>query len=155
MTLGERIKKARKAAGLTQAQLAAACGWENASRVGNYEQGAREPSLEDLGLIAVAVRGGGHSLEWIVTGNEKAVLLGGSAVVSVDSVAPSQPVRLDPGALRAAVEAVDAAIELAGANVSTADRAGLYERAYAVFQDTASVAQATAQVFKLVIGGKR
>jgi transcriptional regulator with XRE-family HTH domain len=70
MDLGERIKTARKAAGLTQARLAELCGWDPPSRLGNYEQGTREPSLADLRLIAEHVAGGGHSYAWIVLGEE-------------------------------------------------------------------------------------
>lgn len=54
-TLGQRIKRHRKAAGLSQAALAAACGWKSQSRVGNYEADSREPSLADLRLIAKAL----------------------------------------------------------------------------------------------------
>ena len=68
MELGERIKTARKAAGLTQAALAALCGWDPPSRLGNYEQGIREPSLADLRLIAEHVGPGGFSYAWIVLG---------------------------------------------------------------------------------------
>ncbi len=68
MDLGARIKTARKAAGLTQAALAALCGWDPPSRLGNYEQGTREPSLADLRLIADHVKPGGYDFAWIVLG---------------------------------------------------------------------------------------
>jgi phage repressor protein C with HTH and peptisase S24 domain len=55
MTLGQRIAHFRNKAGLTQEQLAAACGWESKSRIGNYERDTREPSLEDLRAIASAL----------------------------------------------------------------------------------------------------
>jgi SOS-response transcriptional repressor LexA len=52
-TPGERIRAARIAKGLTQAQLGAACGWgDSQSRVGNYERGEREPAGSDY--IAMA-----------------------------------------------------------------------------------------------------
>lgn len=54
-TLGQRIKRLRMAAGLSQAALAAQCGWRSQSRVGNYELGTREPTLADLERIAKAV----------------------------------------------------------------------------------------------------
>ena len=54
-TLGKRIASHRKAAGLSQASLATACGWKSQSRVGNYESGTREPTLADLEKIAAAV----------------------------------------------------------------------------------------------------
>ena len=52
--LAERIKRARKNAGKSQAQLAEACGWSQ-SRVGNYEAGTREPSFADIELMAKAL----------------------------------------------------------------------------------------------------
>ena len=52
--LAERIKRARKNAGKSQAQLAEACGWSQ-SRVGNYEAGTREPSFADIELMARAL----------------------------------------------------------------------------------------------------
>jgi phage repressor protein C with HTH and peptisase S24 domain len=55
-TLGSRIKYYRDLAGLSQAALAAACGWKSQSRVGNYEKDTREPSLRDLAAIAKALR---------------------------------------------------------------------------------------------------
>ncbi|WP_239688966.1 LexA family protein [Pseudomonas citronellolis] len=54
-TLGERIAHYRKLKGLSQAKLAKACGWGSQSRVGNYELDIREPSLDDLELIAKAL----------------------------------------------------------------------------------------------------
>lgn len=54
-TLGKRIAHYRKAAGLSQAALASACGWKSQSRVGNYESDTREPTLADLEKIAAAV----------------------------------------------------------------------------------------------------
>lgn len=53
--IGARIKSARKARGLTQEQLAEACGWSGQSRIGNYETGKREPSAADMQLIAAAL----------------------------------------------------------------------------------------------------
>ena len=55
-SLAQRIKRLRKEAGLSQAQLADACGWKSQSRVGNYEAGTREPSLADISAIAKALR---------------------------------------------------------------------------------------------------
>lgn len=55
MSLGENIRNARKAAGMSQAELGAACGWGDASpqgRIGHYETGRREPSLSHLRDIA-------------------------------------------------------------------------------------------------------
>jgi transcriptional regulator with XRE-family HTH domain len=54
-SLGQRIKRLRKSAGMSQAQLAEACGWKSQSRVGNYEVGSREPTLADIAAIAKAL----------------------------------------------------------------------------------------------------
>ncbi|GHC19293.1 Phage repressor protein C, contains Cro/C1-type HTH and peptisase s24 domains [Aidingimonas halophila] len=41
---------------MTQTQLAEACGWDSAqARIGNYEKGRREPSLNDLRSLAAAL----------------------------------------------------------------------------------------------------
>ena len=63
--LGQRIKEARKDAGLNQTELASLCGWEtendegelepSQSRVSNYEQGRREASLEDMIKLGAAL----------------------------------------------------------------------------------------------------
>lgn len=54
-TLGARIAHYRKAAGLSQAELAKVCGWKSQSRIGNYEKDTREPTLADLEKIATAL----------------------------------------------------------------------------------------------------
>lgn len=47
--IGKRIQATRKSRGLSQSELSVACGWGNtASRVSNYESGAREPSTADF-----------------------------------------------------------------------------------------------------------
>lgn len=51
-TLGSRIAHFRKIAGMSQASLAKACGWGSQSRVGNYEKNTREPTLEDIAVMA-------------------------------------------------------------------------------------------------------
>jgi phage repressor protein C with HTH and peptisase S24 domain/DNA-binding XRE family transcriptional regulator len=53
--LAERIKRTRKNAKMSQAQLAEACGWKSQSRVGNYEAGTREPSFADIEAMAKAL----------------------------------------------------------------------------------------------------
>lgn len=55
-TIGERIQKARKRAGLSQGELAALCGWSGQGRVSHYETGRRRPTLEDIGTLARALR---------------------------------------------------------------------------------------------------
>lgn len=54
-TLASRIAHYRTLAGMSQGQLAAACGWASQSRVGNYETGSREPKIEDINKIAKAL----------------------------------------------------------------------------------------------------
>lgn len=101
MELGPRIKQARKAAGLTQQQLAERCGWDPPSRLANYEQGTREPSLADLRLIATNVASSGLSFAWLVTGEQPPVVA-------------SQLQRPDPATLSAAVELGRRSLELIG-----------------------------------------
>ncbi len=55
-SLAQRIKRLRKEAGLSQAQLADACGWKSQSRVVIYEAGTREPTWADISAIAKALR---------------------------------------------------------------------------------------------------
>ena len=54
LSTGKRIERARKAKGLTQAQLGSAIG-KTKSAIGNYEQGTREPNAETLQAIAEAL----------------------------------------------------------------------------------------------------
>lgn len=54
-TLGSRIAHYRNIKGMSQASLAKACGWASQSRVGNYERDTREPTLEDISLMARAL----------------------------------------------------------------------------------------------------
>jgi transcriptional regulator with XRE-family HTH domain len=58
MTFGKGLKIQREAAGMTQRELAAACGWnaDTGSRVGNYESGSREPKLSEITRLAEALR---------------------------------------------------------------------------------------------------
>lgn len=52
---GQRIRELREAKKLTQGQLAELCGWTGQSRIGNYEQGTREPSRSDYIKLAKAL----------------------------------------------------------------------------------------------------
>src|SRR5690348_17905877 len=52
MDFGATLKRLRKAAGLTQDQLAAACEFGSQSRIGNYEAGRGLPSIPDLLTMA-------------------------------------------------------------------------------------------------------
>lgn len=69
-SLGQRIQRLRKVAGMSQAQLAEACGWKSQSRVGNYEAGSREPSLADIAAMAKAI--GVDESEILLTGTSYA-----------------------------------------------------------------------------------
>ena len=55
MTLGERIKQARKNKGLTQEELAIKCDLSK-NGLWNYENNKREPSIEMLNKIADALK---------------------------------------------------------------------------------------------------
>jgi transcriptional regulator with XRE-family HTH domain len=56
MTIGSRLRQARVDAGLTQKQVASKCGWESESqsRVSQYENDKREPTLSDIAKFAKA-----------------------------------------------------------------------------------------------------
>lgn len=114
--MGQRIKAARMAAGLSQASLAEACGWDSASRVGNYEQDKREPSLSDLRLIAQKVAIGGHTYARIVLGE--------------DAPARSHPVELNLEMLRSAIVSVKKALRKLGLEMDVYDVAPLMAFAY-------------------------
>jgi len=66
--VSKRIKHYRKLADLTQQELSDAIGYASQSRIGNYETGCREPSLEDLEAIAKVL---GISLCALVTDAEE------------------------------------------------------------------------------------
>lgn len=57
-----RLKRAREQQGLSQKELAKLCGWldkagEGAqSRISNYENGTREPTLSDIAALASHVK---------------------------------------------------------------------------------------------------
>lgn len=51
-TFGQRIKRLREARGLTQEQLAEACGYSGQSRIANYESGTRVPSARQIPTLA-------------------------------------------------------------------------------------------------------
>lgn len=67
-TLGMHIKKLRKAKGMSQQELAHACGWESQSRIGNYERGIREPNLQDLQKLSRALN---TSFNELVAGQDR------------------------------------------------------------------------------------
>lgn len=53
--IGERLKELRTKRNLSQAQLSKLCGWATASRVGNYESGARNIGADDAVVLARAL----------------------------------------------------------------------------------------------------
>ncbi|WP_049887155.1 helix-turn-helix domain-containing protein [Xanthomonas albilineans] len=58
MAFSHNLKRLRQARGMTQEELALACGWGGQSRVANYESNspkAREPKLSELSAIAEAL----------------------------------------------------------------------------------------------------
>jgi SOS-response transcriptional repressor LexA len=56
MTVSDNIKYYRKAAKLSQPDLAKLCGWDSQSRISNYETNVRTPSVDDLERIAKALK---------------------------------------------------------------------------------------------------
>lgn len=55
MNFADNLKRLRKRAGLTQDELASACGYASQSRIGNYEarwDARREPPLSEIHVIA-------------------------------------------------------------------------------------------------------
>lgn len=71
MTVGQKIKKIRKEAGLTQGELAEKCGLATfasgtkSRAITDYERGVRNPSFEILQKIAVACGYKGFDVEFI------------------------------------------------------------------------------------------
>jgi len=64
-TLGERIRKARLAAALTQESLASMVGTTEIS-INRYEMGHRVPNAELINRLAVPLK---CSMKWLITGN--------------------------------------------------------------------------------------
>lgn len=57
MNIGARIKEAREALEMTQAELGLACGWDDAqTRVSHYERNKREPTVGDFEKLAKALQ---------------------------------------------------------------------------------------------------
>lgn len=65
--IGQRIAALRTQKGWSQRDLAEHCGWDSASRIGNYERDTREPSLHDIDVIARAL---GISAKELLFGEE-------------------------------------------------------------------------------------
>lgn len=69
-TLGDRIRKARKTAGLTQAELAAAIGEKSSTSINNWETGASKPRdlVDKVRLIGDAT---GVPVSWLLLGGRE------------------------------------------------------------------------------------
>lgn len=62
-TFGERLREARKAAGLTQGQLAALVGLKSYNPITQYERGINDPSLPTLIRLATELN---RSVDWLL-----------------------------------------------------------------------------------------
>jgi transcriptional regulator with XRE-family HTH domain len=51
----KRLRSLRGLRGLSQTQLAKACGWNCQARISHYENGVNEPGLNDLKVLALAL----------------------------------------------------------------------------------------------------
>lgn len=91
MNIGKRIRETRRAKGLSQADLARACGWKQQSRVSNYERGTREPDHADLRKIAAAL---GTSPAWLAYEEGVGSTIGGTSPVEseIERLVRSLPV---------------------------------------------------------------
>lgn len=67
MSLGKKIVALRKERGWNQRELAKRAGFDNQSRLSNYERDFRKPDIEDLGKIAKAL---GVSVDFFLRGNK-------------------------------------------------------------------------------------
>lgn len=97
MTFGQRIKEARKKAGLTQKELAIKIGAATGT-IQQYELGKRQPRLEQLEAIASAL---GVSAGYLMGYDEEAVIIPGRLRI----VASNNP---DLENLQYRIEATDA-----------------------------------------------
>lgn len=119
MAFSDNLKRLRVARGMTQEQLALACGWSGQSRIANYESSAasaREPKVSEVPLIASAL------------GVAVAELFGESPV-------PSQVQRLDFARISAAVTVLRTYLELMGKPIEMVEDPVLLEIAYEVVQE--------------------
>ena len=91
MSMGARIKKARRAKGLTQAQLGAEVG-VTSQAVSGWERGESEPVRENLAAIAKAT---GADLYWLLDENQQGEALAEPAPAETLSSRASQ--YLPPG----------------------------------------------------------
>jgi len=119
MAFSDNLKRLRLARGLTQEQLALACGWSGQSRIANYESSAasaREPKVSEVPLIATAL------------GVPVAELFG-------ESISTSQDQRLDFVRISAAVTVLRTYLELMGKPVAMLEDPVLLEIAHEVVRE--------------------
>lgn len=119
MDFHRQLKRLRTERGMTQEELAHACGWQGQSRIGNYEStgaSARQPKLDELVQLARAL------------GVSVAELLGEK--VADSPIQESQGVRLDPAMLARTHELLNAAFALQGAVFDFAGNWDLFADAY-------------------------
>jgi transcriptional regulator with XRE-family HTH domain len=117
----ENLRRLRIAAGMTQEQLAHACGFPGQSRIGNYESSgasSRTPKLEEIPAIAQAL---GVDINTLFGWGEKTA-----------SHSHSQPVRLDPAIVRKAGVALSLRHKTDG-GYSLAERPEEFVLAYELF----------------------
>lgn len=94
MSMRDRIKQAREAAGLSKSELARRCGVTPTSAIDWEREGGTKPSVEKMERIALET---GASFEWLATGR-------GQMLFSVDRIAESSDAYLSrsPAAQREA-----------------------------------------------------
>ncbi len=68
LTLGNRIKEARKLRKISQEELALLCGWGNRVRICQYENGKRTPSIQAIEAIGKSLN---VKASWLCFGNEE------------------------------------------------------------------------------------
>jgi transcriptional regulator with XRE-family HTH domain len=66
-SIGERLRKARKEAGLSQGEMARHLGYKSPASVANKEKGLAYPSVLDLHYLSFY---SGLSIDWIVSGSD-------------------------------------------------------------------------------------
>ncbi|WP_372174364.1 helix-turn-helix domain-containing protein [Xanthomonas axonopodis] len=119
MAFSDNLKRLRLTRGMTQEQLALACGWSGQSRIANYEssaESAREPKVSDVPLIAAAL------------GVSVAELFG-------EASSTSHVERLDFGTISATVTVLRNYLELMGKPVTMLEDEELLEIAHSVVQE--------------------
>lgn len=121
MSFAIHLRRLRNAKGLTQEQLAHACGFAGQSRIANYEgtgPHAREPSLAEVPVIA-------HAL-----GVSVGELFGEPAPLT-----QSQAARLDPAKVAETVKALRTVFARRGATFDVEADPELFVAAYAVREE--------------------